>query len=137
MIRREIEEGFFLGDWDGVKEGLQGCFAEAVSALVGTDFVVFDHPGAEVGLQVVNGLIDLLAEGDAIELVEHCLVESLDDAVGLRALCLGPGVIDVLDGQVEFILVTIVSAAVLGATVGQDALQGYALVLVEENDPVV
>jgi hypothetical protein len=26
-------------------------------------------------------------------------VKSLDDAVGLRALCLGPGVIDVLDGQ--------------------------------------
>jgi hypothetical protein len=87
----------------------------------GTEFVVFDHLGVELGLQVRDGLIDLLAEGDAIELVKHCLVEVLDDAVGLRALCLGPSVIDVLDSQVEFVFVTIMGTAVLGAAVGQNA----------------
>jgi hypothetical protein len=54
-----------------------------------------------------------LQNRDAIELVKHCLVEVLDDAVGLRALCLGPSVIDVLDSQVEFVFVTIMGTAVL------------------------
>jgi hypothetical protein len=35
LFRLEIDEGFFLGDWDGVKEGLKWRFVEAVSALVG------------------------------------------------------------------------------------------------------
>jgi hypothetical protein len=39
----------------------------------GNGVLIFDHRGAEVGLQVADGLIDLLAEGDAIELVEHVL----------------------------------------------------------------
>src|SRR5262249_48105117 len=62
---------------------------------------------------------------------------ALDDAVGLRALCLGPGMIDVLDGQVEFVFVAIMGAAVLGAAVGQNALQGHTVFLVEGNNPVV
>src|SRR5262249_55250857 len=67
----------------------------------------------------------------------HCLMQALDDAVGLRALCLGPGMIDVLDGQVEFVFVTIMGTAVLGAAVGQNALQGYTVFLVEGNNPVI
>src|SRR5689334_24381098 len=42
------------------------------------------------------------------------------DTVGLRALHLGPGVVDILDGEVELIFVTIVGTAILGATIGQD-----------------
>ena len=37
----------------------------------------------EVDLQILDRGVDLLAEGDAVELVEHGLVEALDDAVGL------------------------------------------------------
>jgi hypothetical protein len=34
-------------------------------------------------------------------------MEALADAVGLRALGLGPGVIDVLDGQIKLVFVTV------------------------------
>ena len=61
------------------------------------------HPEVEVGLEVLDRPVELLAEGDAIELVEHGLVEALDDAVGLRALGLGSGMVDVLDREIELV----------------------------------
>ena len=67
--------------------------------------VVFGDPGIEVGLQLVDGAIDLLAKRDAIEFVKHGAVEALADAVGLRALGLGAGVVDILHRQVEFVFV--------------------------------
>ena len=47
--------------------------------------IVTLDPGIEVGLEVGDRCIDLLAENDAIELIEHRLVEPLDDAIRLRA----------------------------------------------------
>ena len=35
----------------------------------------------EIGVQLCDGAIKLFAEGDAIELVQHCLVEPLHDAI--------------------------------------------------------
>jgi hypothetical protein len=61
--------------------------------------IVLYQPSIEIGLQLVDRAIDLLAERDAVELVKQRAMEAFTDAVGLRALCLGPGVIDVLDGQ--------------------------------------
>src|SRR4029434_8533382 len=49
-------------------------------------FVVLADPGVEIGLQLIDGTIHLLAECDTIEFVQHGLVEALTDAVGLRAL---------------------------------------------------
>jgi hypothetical protein len=85
--------------------------------------VVVGYPGIEIGLQFLDAAIDLLAEGDAVELVEHGAMEPLADAVGLRALGLGFCVIDVLDRQVELGFVPLWAAAELGAAVSQDALQ--------------
>ena len=56
-------------------------------------FVVFTDPCIEIGLQLVDRMIHLLAERDTVELVQHGLVEALADAVGLRALGLGAGVV--------------------------------------------
>jgi hypothetical protein len=56
---------------------------------------------SEITLQLVDGPIDFLAERHAIELVEHGSMEAFADSVGLRALGLGAGVIDVLDGEIE------------------------------------
>lgn len=47
--------------------------------------VAFD-PGFEIPLRLGDGAIDSLAERDPVELVEHGLVETLDDAIGSRAL---------------------------------------------------
>ncbi len=102
-----------------------------------TKFVELFHPSVKIGLQLVDRRIDLLAEGDAIELVDHGLVETLDDAVGLRALGLGSGVIDVLDGEIEFVFVPFGIAAIFGSAIGEHALQRDAVLLEEGDDAVV
>jgi hypothetical protein len=67
--------------------------------------IVFLDPGIQIGLQLVNRTIHLLAERDTVEFVEHGLVKALADAVGLRALGLGARVIDVLNREIELVLV--------------------------------
>ena len=85
MVQLLTSDLFVVGELAGVKESLHGGLAEAVSALVGTDLVVFFYPGIEVLLESVDAVVDLAAEGNAIEFIEHGLMEALDDAVGLRA----------------------------------------------------
>ena len=68
-----------------------------------------------------------------MELVWQHLVEPLADAVDLRAPHLGPGVVDVLDGEVELILVPILGAAILGTAIGEN-LVDPELVLIEEAE---
>ncbi len=80
---------FLLRERDGVKEGLHRGFAEAPASLVRTVVIVLRYPAVEIGLQLVDAAVDLLAERDSIELVQHGLVESLANSVGLRPF--GPG----------------------------------------------
>jgi hypothetical protein len=82
-------------------------------------FVVLLHPNIEITLQLVDGLVDFLAEHHAIELVEHGSMEAFADSVGLRALGLGAGVIDVLDGEIELVVVMLGVAAILRAAIRQ------------------
>src|ERR1700746_3940024 len=84
-----------------IQEGLHRSFSEAPSSLMGTRLIIFRDPRIQIGLQLVDRTIHLLAEGDTIELVEHGFVEALADAVGLRALGLGARGIDVLDCKIE------------------------------------
>src|SRR5436190_610607 len=102
----------------GVKEGLQRRLAEAPPALMGAFFIITFDPRVEIALQFGNRSIDFLAEDDTVELVQHRLVESLNNAIGLRALGLGAGMIDVLERQIEFVFVMLGIAAILGAAVG-------------------
>ena len=128
---------FFAREWQGVKEGLHRGLSEAPFALMGPGLIELAHPGVEVGLQLIDRRIELLAECDAIELVKHGLVESLDDAVGLWTLGLGAGVVDVLDREIELVFVTVVGPAEFGSPVGEHALQENTVLLEEGNDPVV
>ena len=41
------------------------------------------EPSIEIGLQLLDRAVKFLSESDAVELVQHGLVEPLDDAVGL------------------------------------------------------
>ena len=111
---RVIEERFLARDRSCIDEGLHGSLSEAIAALMGSYLIVFVHPDIEVGLQLADCRIDLFAEGYAIELIEHGLVKALDDAVGLRALCLGTCVIDVLHREVEFVFAAVMGAAIFG-----------------------
>jgi hypothetical protein len=51
--------------------------------------VVALDPTIEVALEFGDRSIDLLSEGDGVELIEHGLVEPLGDSLGLWALGLG------------------------------------------------
>ena len=61
--------------------------------------VVMMQPLVQIGLQLVDALIQVFAERDLIEFLQNCLVEPLADAVGLRMLDLGFGMIDIVDRQ--------------------------------------
>ena len=56
---------------------------------MGPLLVVFGNPGIQVGLQLVERAIDVLAERHPVELVKDGAMEALADAVGLRAFGLG------------------------------------------------
>ena len=130
-------DALVLGDRYGVKEGLHRGFPIAPAALMGSCLVVLCHPSVEIGLQLIDRHIDPLAEGNAIELIEHCFVEALANAVGLRAPRFGPGMVDILDRQVQLVLVVLGVATIFGAAIGQHPAE-RDLVLVEERDnPVV
>ena len=80
--------------------------------------VVLDQPAIQIGLQLVERAIDLFAERDAVELVEQRAMETLADAIGLRALGFRSAVIDILDREIELVLVAFPTAE-LGAAIGQ------------------
>jgi hypothetical protein len=104
---------------------------------MGPCLIVFLHPLIEVGLQLFDAPVDLLAEGDAVELVEQRLVEALTDPVILRAACLGAGVVDVFDRQLEFVLVPIMGAAEFCAAIGEHAIDAQPMLVKERDHPVV
>ena len=68
---------------------------------MGPALIVFDQPGIEVGLQLIDRPIDLLAERHPIKLVQDGAMKALADAVGLRVLSLSAGMIDILDRKVK------------------------------------
>ena len=80
--------------------------------------VAFD-PKIKIVLQLLDRCIELFSEGDAVELVEDCLVEALSDAVRLRALRLGPVMIDVLDRKIKLVVVMLWIATIFRAAIGQ------------------
>jgi len=82
--------------------------------------IVVDEPSVEVGLQLVDRVIDLLAERDPVKLVQDGAVEALADSVCLWALGLCATVIDVLNREIELVFMAL-GAAKLGAAIGQDA----------------
>ena len=75
------------------------------------------EPLIEIGLQLCDGAIKLFPEGDAIELVQHGLVEPLHDPIGLRAFGFRARVIDVLDGEIELVVMVLGIAAIFGSTI--------------------
>src|ERR1700722_18182894 len=94
MIRRR---SFSPRKRRGVKEGLHRRFAETRSALMRPFLIVALDPAIKIDLEIGDRAVDLLAKGDTIELIEHRLVEPLDDAIRLRALGLGVRMVDILE----------------------------------------
>ena len=100
-----ILEFVFPCDGNPFDKSLHGCFSETVLSGVGSLGVVGVHPRIEVCLQLLNRGIDFLSKCDCIELVLHGSVESLADAVCLRAFRLDFRVVYILHSQIQFIFV--------------------------------
>src|SRR5512144_2804683 len=83
-------EQLLPGHRQAVKEGRHRRLAVTPAALVGADLVVLAEPFVQVGLQLGDRPVELLAKSNAVELVQHGLVEALADSIRLRALGLGP-----------------------------------------------
>ena len=103
---------------------------------MGSLLIVVLHPHIEIGLPLLQRPIDLLPKCDPIELIPQGLMEPFADSVRLRMPGLRARVIDVFHGPVQFLLMPLGCAAVLGPAVGQDAIQ-RAFMLVEERQPPI
>lgn len=112
---------FLLGEIERIEESAHRRLAVTPAPLMLSFIVVLVEPRIKVRLQGGDRVVDLLAEDDAIELVEHGLVQPFDDPVGLRRLGLCSGVVDVLQGQIQLVFVMLGVAAVFGAAVCQHA----------------
>lgn len=64
-------------------------------------FIIDGDPFIEIILQRGDARIELLADREAVELLEHGAMKALADPVGLRALGFRAGVIDILDGKIR------------------------------------
>ena len=73
--------------------------------------IILLHPFVKSSLQFLNAAVDPLAKGDAVELIQQGFVETLADAIGLRAARFCPRVVDILNRQVELIFMPIMGAA--------------------------
>ena len=101
---------FLLRDRRGIQEGLHRGFAEAPASLMRPVSIELFEPPVEIGLQLCDRSIKLFPKGDAVELVQHGLVEPLHDPIGLGAFGFRTGVIDVLDGEIKLVSPGLVSA---------------------------
>ena len=85
--------------------------------------VAHDEPHIEIRLELGETRVELLAECHPVEFVEHRSIKAFADAVHLWMLRLRPGVIDVLDREIEFVLGPIGLPTVLRATIREHATE--------------
>src|SRR5215469_5510446 len=111
---------FLLRYWACVKKGLHRGLAEAPATLMWSTIIVFNQPGIEIGLQLDDRVIDLLAECDPVKLIQHSAMEALADSIRLWALGLGAAVVDVLNREIELVFMAL-GAAKFSAAIGQHA----------------
>ena len=132
-----ILEFVFPCDGNPFDKSLHGCFSETVLSGVGSLGVVGVHPRIEVCLQLLNRGIDFLSKCDCIELVLPGSVESLADAVCLRAFRLDFRVVYILHSQIQFIFVVFSVSAVFRSSVCEHTHQLQVMLLEERHYPVI
>ena len=88
---------------------------------MGSLIVEVVDPCMQIGLQFFQAEIQLLSERDLVELLQDGFMKSFADVVCLWMAHFGFGVFNVIECQVEWVVMRLRLAAVLGAAVGQDA----------------
>ena len=99
-------------------------------------FIRVAEPLLQVGLQLTQPRINLLAQGKAREFIEPGLMHAFDDPLGLRTLPLRARMINVFYGYIQFILMAVRTPPVLRAPIGSEATQ-RDLLLLEERHPLI
>lgn len=100
---------------------------------MGPLLVVFRDPSVEIGLQFLQHPIDLLPERHAKNSFNMVLWNRSQILFGLGMPRFRPGAIDVLHGQVQFILMPLRRSEVLRAAIGEDPVEGNLVLLQERN----
>ena len=101
------------------QERLHGSPAIAVPPLIGALGVVGIHEGIQIGLDLFQRNIDVLAECHFVELVQDGLVEPLGASVGLRVPRLGAAMVDTVEVHEELVRVVFLHPAIFRAPVGK------------------
>ena len=99
--------------------------------------VVISQPVVQIVLQLFNRVVDLAPERDLIKLLQNGFMKALADSISLRMSNFRLGVLNVIEGQVELLIMRFRPAAIFGATVGQHAAQAHFLLSQERQHPVV
>ena len=99
--------------------------------------VVISQPVVQIVLQLFNRAVDLAPERDLIKLLQNGFMKALADSISLRMPNFRLGVLNVIEGQVELVIMRFRPAALFGATVGQHADQAHFLFCQERQHPVV
>ena len=136
-VRLDWVQVFLVPNQFPTEQGFHRRPAVAHFTLVGSFIIVINEPIVQVFLQGADIRIQFFTESHLIKLLQNRLVEAFADAVGLGRHGLCPGVVDVIDGQVELVIVLIHLAAILGATVREDAQHRQALAGIKRQHPVV
>jgi hypothetical protein len=82
-VRPSSVHELFLPDFFALNHGLERRSAATHFALMSSFDAVVMQPFIQIDLQFLNGLVDLFAELDLIELLQYRFVKAFADAVGL------------------------------------------------------
>jgi hypothetical protein len=76
-----------------------------------------DPLGIVVGQPFIEVRIELFAKRHLVELLQHRLVEAFADAIGLRSPGLGLRMVDVVDREIQFVVMSVWITPVAGHVV--------------------
>lgn len=65
--------------------------------------IILIDPHIQIGLQFFDCSVNLLAKRNRIELLFYRFMKTLTDAISLRIVCFGLGMINVFNGQIQLI----------------------------------
>lgn len=99
--------------------------------------VVTVQPFIQIGLKRVDAVIELLAERDLVELLQDGLVEAFANAIGLRRLHLGRGVVNIVDCQEKLEVVLIDTATIFRAAICQNTQHRQVVFFMKRQHPIV
>jgi hypothetical protein len=79
--------------------------------------IISEEPRVEVGLKALQVRVQLVEKYHLVEFLQHRLVEAFADAIGLRIPGLGLRMVDVVDREIQFVVMSVWITLVAGHVV--------------------